>query len=145
MTDALLDAVDALEETVSESTPHLACRPDRGGPVTYTIKVLSAAERGGKRLRTVSFQRTSAGESIEISAQTDATNLLAELPFLLEAALEIQRTLRPAQRAVSRSRAGFLPSVVEELRLVRWLTHGETAPARGRSFRALGPRGRRRR
>jgi hypothetical protein len=145
MTDALLGAVAALEETVSESTSYLAERPDRFGPVTYRIKVLSAADRDGKGLRTVSFRRTSAGESVEISAQTDAPNLLAELPFLLEAALEMQRALRPAQRAVSRIPSGFLPGATEELRLVRWLTHGEATPARGRSFRALRPRRRRHR
>ena len=121
MTDALLGDVHALEETVSESTLH-----GGKGPVTYTIKVLSAARGSGEDARrTVLFRRTMGGESIELSAETCAQNLLAELPFFLEAALEIQRASSPFP---PRRPPGSLPHEAEASRLLRWLTMGETAP-----------------
>jgi hypothetical protein len=87
------------------------------GPVTYRLKVLSAvADENGKEVRTVLFQRTSARDSIEISAETDAPNLLAKLPELLEAALEVQR-------AVIHPSSSF-PRLAEESRLVRRLVVG---------------------
>jgi len=88
------------------------------GAVTYTIKVLSAEREGG--VRTVLFRRVSAGETIEFSAETDAVNLLAELPGFVDAALKMQRALRPAP--VSRLPPGFFPRFAEESRLIRRLT-----------------------
>ncbi len=129
MTDTLEGDVRATEDTVSEFILHAGPGPDRPGPVTYTIKVLSdgAGEDAGG-MRTVLFRRTSAGESIEISAETDAPNLLAKLPDLLEAALSIQRALWPAQRTISGLRSGFFPRLAEESRRVRWLTEGDHGP-----------------
>src|SRR6185295_1430096 len=85
----------------------------------YTLKVLSSD--AGDGLRTVLFRRVSDGEAIEISAETDAENLLAKLPEFLEAALEIQRALWPAQRTVSRLPSSFFPRFTEESRRVRRL------------------------
>jgi hypothetical protein len=107
--------VDGRTETPTNE-PHF-------GPVTYTIQVLSSEPgAGGRELRTVLFRRTSSDESIEISAETDAPNLLAKLPDLLDAALEIQRALWPAQRTVSKLSSSFFPLLAEESRLVRLLT-----------------------
>lgn len=95
-----------------------------GSAVTYTIKVLSTQPgEGGRELRTVLFRRTSGGESIEISAETDAPNLFARLPDFLDAAMEIQRSRRSAQRPESALPSGF----AEESRLLRWLTDGAEA------------------
>src|SRR6185295_11933897 len=91
----------------------------------YTLKVLSSD--AGDGLRTVLFRRVSDGEAIEISAETDAENLLAKLPEFLEAALEIQRALWPAQRTVSRLPSSFFPRFTEESRRLRRLA----APADG--------------
>lgn len=96
--------------------------------VTYTLKVISNDAEGG--LRTVLFRRVSDGEAIEISAQTDAENLLAKLPEFLEAALEIQRALWPAQRTVSRLPSSFFPRFTEESRRVRRLAAPDGASER---------------
>lgn len=114
----------------------------RFGSVTYTIKVLST-EPGvdGRELSTVLFSRTSREESIELSAQTDTPNLLAKLPDLLDAALEIQRALWPAQRTVSRLPASFFPLLAEESRLVRSLTEHDahaSGPANNGVLRLIG-------
>ena len=69
-------------------------------PVTYTLKVLSTTPDDERR--TVLFQRLGEGETIEISAEIDSPNLLARLPEFLDAALEIQKALWPAQRTVSK-------------------------------------------
>jgi hypothetical protein len=125
MSDTLGEHPISAAATVSSSASPLPAGERSLGPVTYTIKVLSTA-RGprGEALRTVLFQRTSPGESIEISAETDAPNLLAKLPDLLEAALDLQRALRPAQRTVSRLPASSSRLLAEESRRVRWLTQG---------------------
>ena len=96
-----------------------AVRSDAGGAaVTYTIKVLSTEPaEDGKHLRRVLFRRTAGGESIEISAETDAPNLFANLPNFLDAAMERQRSLGPARRARAE----------EESRRLRWLTEGPAA------------------
>jgi hypothetical protein len=131
------DARESDVREVAEVAPEAA-----KGAVTYTIKVLSterAEGRGG--LRTVLFRRVSAGESIEISAETDAENLLAKLPDFLDAALEMQRALWPAQRTVSRLSSSFFPRFAEESRLIRWLTEraGED-PLRGELARRRAAR-----
>ncbi len=132
MPEPLVEHPVSVEDAVSQTTPPLPPSPGALGPVTYTIKVLSTARGAhGEALRTVLFQRTSPGESIEISAETDAPNLLAKLPDLLEAALDLQRALWPAQRTVSRLPASFFPLLAEESRLVRWLTQGGS-PVTGR-------------
>jgi hypothetical protein len=102
-----------------------AASPQPPGAVTYTIKVLSS-ETGddGREARRVLFSRTAHGETIEISAETDAFNLLARLPDFLEAAMEIQRSLWPAQRAITRLPSSFFPRLADEARLVRWLAEG---------------------
>jgi hypothetical protein len=110
-------------------TPLHAPRAEEGqgglGPVTYAIKVLSQGPgEGGRALRTVLFRRTSVGDSIEISAETDARDLLAELPDLLDAALSLQRALWPAQRTVGGLPVSFFPLLAEEARLVRRLFEG---------------------
>lgn len=87
--------------------------------MTYTLRVISG-ERDA--LRTVLFQRLTDGESIEISAETDEQNLLAKLPEFLDAALEIQRALWPAQRVLSKVPSSFFPLLAEESRLVQSLT-----------------------
>lgn len=102
-----------------------ARRPAPGTSVTYTIKVLdSVATEGGQAVQRVLFSRVAGGEVIEIRAETDGGNLLAKLPELLDAALEIQRSVWVAQRTVARLPAGCLPRLVEESRLLRWLTLG---------------------
>jgi len=96
-----------------------------GGAVTYTIKVLSSVPgEDGHEARRVLFSRTSLGETIEISAETDARNLLAKLPDFLDAAMEIQRSLWPAQRTISRLPSSFFPRLADESRLLRWLADG---------------------
>jgi hypothetical protein len=102
-------------------------RPAERAPVTYTLKVLSGDDDGR---RTVLFQRQSDRESIEISAETDSPNLLAHLPDLLDAALEIQRSLWPAQRVLARMPSTFFPLLAEESRLLRFLTETGGAPSR---------------
>ena len=101
-------------------------RADDGGapstPVTYTLKVLSTTP--GDERRTVLFQRLGAGESIEISAEVDTPNLLARLPEFIDAALEIQKALWPAQRTVSRLSSSFFPRIAAESRLLRSLAWG---------------------
>ncbi len=121
------------EESVSETTRRRA--------VVYTIKVL--ADGGGGARRTVLFRRTAAGQSIEISAETDAPNLLAMLPELLEAALETQRALWPATPRARRLPEGFFPRFADEVRRVRWLTEGSHPAPRRRARRddAPHPRG----
>jgi len=123
-----------MEEAIS-STIRNVSDPRQDPPssaVTYTIKVLSSLPaEDGKEVRTVLFSRTSHGESIEISAETDAPNLLARLPDFLDAAMELQRSLWPAQRTISRLSSSFFPSLAEEARRVRWLAEG--APERERA------------
>src|SRR5256885_1297068 len=68
--------------------------------VTYTIKVLPTQPgEDGKALRKVLFRRTEGGQSIEISAETDAPNLFAHLPHFLDAAMELQRSRGPGRSA----------------------------------------------
>ncbi|APR76619.1 Hypothetical protein A7982_01966 [Minicystis rosea] len=99
--------------------------------ITYTIKVLSSAPAAnGHEVRTVLFSRTSQGETIEISAETDAHNLLAKLPDFLDAAMEIQRSLWPAQRTISQLRSSHFPRLAEESRLLRWLAEGSPSAER---------------
>jgi hypothetical protein len=98
---------------------------DEGGEVgvTYSIRVISSEPApDGRVVRTVLFRRTSRGESIEMSAETDADNLLAKLPDFLDAAMDLSRSLWPAQRAISRLPSGFFPRFAEESRRLRWLT-----------------------
>jgi hypothetical protein len=90
--------------------------------VTYTLKVLSTTP--GDERRTVLFQRLGEGEAIEISAEIDSPNLLARLPEFLDAALEIQKALWPAQRTVSRLPSSFFPRIAAESRLLRSLSWG---------------------
>ncbi len=72
---------------------------EESAPVTYRLKVLSSPGKGRTRpTRTILFQRIAGDESIEISAKTDASNLLAELPELLDAALAIRSALQPGER-----------------------------------------------
>lgn len=111
--------------------PASARRPGDGGapssPVTYTLKVLSTTP--GDERRTVLFQRLGEGEAIEISAEVDTPNLLARLPEFLDAALEIQKALWPAQRTVSRLPSSFFPRIAAESRLLRELAWGaDSAP-----------------
>jgi len=121
--------------------------------VTYTIKVLSdVIGPGGEAHRRVLFQRTEAGRTIELCAETDAVNLLAALPDFLEAALETQRALWPAQPATACAPAArFFPRFAEELRRIRWLARGGRPGPRRRGRRddaprpRGAPRGRRRR
>jgi hypothetical protein len=106
--------------SVPRPTPHAA-------EVTYTIRVLSTEKKDdGREVKTVLFSRTSNGETIEISAETDSPNLLAKLPDLLDAAMDLQRSLWPAQRTISRLPSSFFPKLAEESRLLRHLT--DTAP-----------------
>src|SRR5262245_11853960 len=87
-----------IETRGPESYTRSAVRAD--GAVTYTLKVLSVtpSETNGAPLRTVLFQRIGEGEAIEISAEIESPDLLAQLPEFLDAALEIQKALWPAQR-----------------------------------------------
>jgi hypothetical protein len=91
-------------------------------PVTYTLKVLSTTP--DEERRTVLFQRLGAGEAIEISAEIDSPNLLARLPEFLDAAIEIQKALWPAQRTVSKLPSSFFPRIAAESRLLRSLAWG---------------------
>jgi hypothetical protein len=144
MNDTPGSDVQGEEDAVSETTNRTA--------VTYTIKVLS---EGSATRRKVLFRRTSGGQSIEISAETDAPNLLAALPQLLEAALETQRALWPRQQTAANLPAGFFPRFADEVRRLRWLTSGPRPAARRRGggddaprprgALARGERGRRRR
>lgn len=93
-----------------------------GSSVTYTLKVLSTTP--GKERRTVLFQRLGEREAIEISAEIDSPNLLARLPEFLDAALEIQKALWPAQRTVSKLPSSFFPRIAAESRLLRSLAWG---------------------
>lgn len=92
--------------------------------MTYTLKVISREGDGaaGRGLRTVLFQRISAGEAIEISAETDAPNLLEKLPDFIEAALEIQRALGAAPHHEGAALPGGTPVLAEESRRLRFLT-----------------------
>jgi hypothetical protein len=90
--------------------------------VTYTLKVLSTTPDSG--LRTVLFQRLGEGEAIEISAEIDSPDLLSRLPEFLDAAIEIQKALWPAQRTVSRLPSSFFPRIAAESRLLRSLAWG---------------------
>ena len=94
-------------------------------PVTYTLKVLSTTPDNERR--TVLFQRLGVSEAIEISAEIDSPNLLARLPEFLDAALEIQKALWPAQRTVSKLPSSFFPRIAAESRLLRSLTWGATS------------------
>ena len=91
-------------------------------PVTYTLKVLSTTP--DEERRTVLFQRLGEGETIEISAEIDSPNLLSRLPEFLDAALEIQKALWPAQRTVSKLPSSFFPRIAAESRLLRSLAWG---------------------
>jgi hypothetical protein len=95
-------------------------------PVTYTLKVLSTTPDNERR--TVLFQRLGAREAIEISAEIDSPDLLARLPEFLDAALEIQKALWPAQRTVSKLPSSFFPRIAAESRLLRSLTWGAATP-----------------
>ena len=112
---------DALAGDLPESLPSL---PDRFGPVTYTLKVVRTG-RGDAARRTVLFQRRGAGDAIEISAETDAPNLLAQLPDLLDAAFSVERALGRDTEA----RPSSFPSFPEESRLLRRLTEGGSLPS----------------
>lgn len=118
MNQALFTSARTL--SVPRADPHAS-------EVTYTIRVLSTARNDdGREVKTVLFSRTSNGETIEISAETDAQNVLAKLPDLLDAAMELQRSLWPAQRTISRLPSSFFPRLAEESRLLRHLT--DSAP-----------------
>jgi hypothetical protein len=122
-----LDGEVAAAPGIAPRTPASEGAPGAAGAeVTYTLKVLSSD--AGDGLRTVLFQRISDGESIEISAQTDAENLLSKLPEFLEAALEIRRALWPAQRTVSRLPSSFFPLLTEESGRLRRLCDAEATP-----------------
>jgi hypothetical protein len=73
----------------------------------------------------VLFQRRGAGDAIEISAETDAPNLLAQLPDLLDAAFSVERALGRDTEA----RPSSFPSFPEESRLLRRLTEGGSLPS----------------
>jgi hypothetical protein len=90
------------------------------GPVTYTLKVVHTGEGDAAR-RTVVFQRRTAGDAIEISAETEAPNLLALFPDLLDAAFSAQRALADVPSP--------FPSFPEESRLLRRLTGGGSPSA----------------
>ncbi len=135
MNETLAAAAHESAGAVSEIASHAG--DGQGGiapaaPVTYAIKVLSQGP--GEGTRTVLFRRTSGGDSIEISAETDARDVFAELPDLLEAALSLQRALWPAQRTVGALPASFFPLLAEESRLVRRLFEGSGAGAGGRAI-----------
>jgi hypothetical protein len=128
-----------MRETRSEDVPQEQEVVSEAGVVIYRIKVLStSAGPSGKPVRTVLFQRTSPGEHLVISAEIDGPNLLAGLPDLLEAALDVQR------RGLSRVHAPH----AEEARRVRRLALGEAgqvgeagegdAPRRGGPLRLVG-------
>jgi hypothetical protein len=112
MNEAPGSDVQGEEDAVSEITSRPA--------VTYTMKELEDGV-GGVARRTILFRRTSAGQSIEIRTETDAPNLLAMLPALLESALKAHQALRFARFA-------------DEVRRVRWLTEGRRL-ARRRAHR----------
>lgn len=115
--------VQPSREIVSETTVLPSAHQASSGPVTYTLKVLSSGrDPQGNEVRTVLFQRASAREAIEISVETDAHNLLAEIPDLLEAALQLQGSLRPAGRTTL---PATLPLLGDESRLVRRLAEGD--------------------
>jgi len=100
----------------------------RSPEVTYTLKVISQEEgapAGG--LRTVLFQRISEGEAIEISAETDAPNLLLKLPEFVEAALEVQRASLATPHHEGTRLVGGTQVLTEESRLLRFLTGDEDA------------------
>ena len=123
-----------MRETPSEDVPEEEDAVSEIGMVTYTIKVLSTGrDARGEPVRTVLFQRTSPGEHLEICAEIDASNLLAGLPDLLEAAFDLQR------RELSRLHVSHL----EEACRVRRLTLGEgrDAPRRAGPVRLVGWRG----
>jgi hypothetical protein len=127
---------DPTAETSSETAP--------SGTVTYTIRVLSSLpDEDGRPVRRVLFSRTAGGEMIEIHAETDAANLLAELPDLLDAAMAVQASLPPAARAPRRP--GHAARLAEESRRLRQLAQGD-APRRrvlqliGMAYQARGDR-----
>lgn len=92
---------------------------------TFTIRVLGSHHRDdGREVRTVLFSRTRDGETIEVSAETDTPNLLARLPEFLDAVMDRQRSLRPAQRALGKLPSSFFPRLADESRLLRFLTDG---------------------
>ncbi len=124
---------DALAGDLPESLPSLSASPDRFGPVTYTLKVVRTG-RGNAARRTVLFQRRGAGDAIEISAETDAPNLLAQLPDLLDAAFSVERALgRDAE-----ARPSSFPSFPEESRLLRRLTEGGGGSLPSSALRVTG-------
>ena len=96
---------------------------------TFTIRVLGSHRReNGREIRTVLFSRTSHGETIEISAETDSPNLVAKLPDFLDAAMDLQRKL--AQRRSSSLPSSFFPRFADESRLLRFLTDGRPSAER---------------
>jgi hypothetical protein len=99
MNDALHTEPRRSERPSRRAKPPTSAPDLPSSDVTYTFKVLSASagEQGAGVLRTVLFQRISGGEAIEISAETSAENLFAELPAFIEAALEVQRALGPGR------------------------------------------------
>jgi hypothetical protein len=132
----------ATEGDLPESRPSLPASPDGFGPVTYTLKVVCTGTGDAAR-RTVLFQRRTAGDAIEISAETDAPNLLAQLPDLLDAAFSVERALGRDPGA----RPSSFPSFPEESRLLRRLTEGGGASLPPSALRVTGaailPAGRR--
>jgi hypothetical protein len=132
----------ATEGDRHESRSSLPASPDGFGQVTYTLKVVRTGTGDAAR-RTVLFQRRGAGDAIEISAETDAPNLLALLPDLLDAAFSVERALGRDTEA----RPSSFPSFPEESRLLRRLTEGGGATLPPSALRVTGaailPAGRR--
>jgi hypothetical protein len=122
MSDALQSEPGMIKRTPRRARPSTSA-PDLPSPeVTYTFKVLStAADEGGAggALRTVLFQRISGGEAIEISAETYAENLFEQLPAFIEAAIEVQRVLGPANGRDGALLLEGAPTRAEQERVLR--------------------------
>src|SRR4051812_31553596 len=116
MTNALHSEPGKTPPSTSRARPFTGASGARSREVTYTLKVISREGDGasGRGLRTVLFQRISAGEAIEISAETDAPNLLEKLPDFIDAALEIQRALGAAPHHEGAALPGGTPVLAEE-------------------------------
>jgi len=100
-------------------------------PVTYHLKVLSDGADGGRR--TVLFQRIAGDGSIEISAETCAPNLLADLPEFLDAALALQKAISASPGPAARPSPSALPRFTEESQRMRLLTGRERAGSAARA------------
>jgi hypothetical protein len=124
MTNALHSEPGKTQRTAPRARPFAGAPGGRSTEVTYTLKVISSAGEGadGGGLRTVLFQRISDGEAIEISAETDAPNLLSKLPEFVEAALEIQRALGATSHHEETAPPGGTLVLAEESRRLRFLT-----------------------